>query len=107
MADVPAASDHEKIARLYETANMFDEAQQELEHAVSLSTNTQHSLNMKVHQAELYMRANQYDLALGHLKELKQLSDLDQQQRANVNDQIFRIYKRQGLLSELDIEVSK
>lgn len=105
--DEPSAENLERLSRLYETANQWDAASQELQKAIQVASNEQHSANMSIHMGELYIRSQQYEEALDHLTSLKKSPALNQQQKSVVNEQIFRIYKKQGRLSELNIGVGK
>ncbi|MFA6173670.1 MAG: hypothetical protein WC701_08270 [Kiritimatiellales bacterium] len=97
----------ERISRLHETANQWTEASETLTQAIRTSTNTQQSANMSIHLGELYIRSQKYDEALAHLQKLRVSPELSAQQKAIVNEQIFRIYKKQGRLAELTIEAAK
>ena len=103
----PSAQNFERMSRLYETAGQWDIAAQNLQKAVSLSSNEEYAVNLKIHLGEIYFRAEEYEKALSSLKELMESSSLSAQQRSVVNEQIFRIYKKEGRLPELKIQVQE
>ena len=100
----PSAQNLERMSRLYEISNEWDKAAQEIQKAIITTSNVQYSVNMKIHLGELYIRSQQYEQALLYLKELGASPSLSDQQKSVVNEQIFRVYKKQGRLSELKIE---